>query len=116
MARNARRTAVARRHQPLNTVNDSGTSANYRIELLGSDIEAAMQTGGPASAKIGAKISWQDLTPAGIIRLGSVVERPLLTQRCTRVANSSENPSDLDYTDTLWQAADKLRGTVDAAE
>jgi type I restriction enzyme M protein len=32
------------------------------------------------------------------------------------VANSSENPSDLDYTDTLWQAADKLRGTVDAAE
>jgi type I restriction-modification system DNA methylase subunit len=32
------------------------------------------------------------------------------------VANSPENPSDLDYTDTLWQAADKVRGTVDAAE
>jgi type I restriction enzyme M protein len=32
------------------------------------------------------------------------------------VANSPENHSDLDYTDTLWQAADKLRGTVDAAE
>ena len=30
--------------------------------------------------------------------------------------NSSETASDLDYTDTLWQAADKLRGTVDAAE
>lgn len=25
-------------------------------------------------------------------------------------------PSDLDFADTLWQAADKLRGTVDAAE
>ena len=24
--------------------------------------------------------------------------------------------SDLDFADTLWQAADKLRGTVDAAE
>src|SRR5438270_4873428 len=34
---------------------------------------------------------------------------------------SQENPppgedSDLDFADTLWQAADKLRGTVDAAE
>jgi hypothetical protein len=32
------------------------------------------------------------------------------------VANSPENPSDLDFTDTLWQADNKLRGTVDAAE
>ena len=32
------------------------------------------------------------------------------------MANSPDNSSDLDYTDTLWQAADKLRGTVDAAE
>jgi type I restriction-modification system DNA methylase subunit len=32
------------------------------------------------------------------------------------VANSPENHSDLDYTDTLWQAADKLRGTAAAAE
>ena len=32
------------------------------------------------------------------------------------MASSPENPPDLDYTDTLWQAADKLRGTVDAAE
>jgi type I restriction enzyme M protein len=32
------------------------------------------------------------------------------------VPSSSENTADLDYADTLWQAADKLRGTVDAAE
>jgi hypothetical protein len=32
------------------------------------------------------------------------------------VANSAENPTDLDDTDTVWLAADKLRGTVDAAE
>ncbi|MCK6485230.1 MAG: SAM-dependent DNA methyltransferase [Phycisphaerae bacterium] len=28
----------------------------------------------------------------------------------------TKTPSDLDFADTLWQAADKLRGTVDAAE
>jgi type I restriction enzyme M protein len=32
------------------------------------------------------------------------------------VANSADNSSDLSYADKLWQAADKLRGTVDAAE
>ena len=32
------------------------------------------------------------------------------------MANSADNASDLDYADKLWQAADKLRGTVDAAE
>jgi type I restriction-modification system DNA methylase subunit len=32
------------------------------------------------------------------------------------VANSSQNSSDLDYADTLWKAADALRGQVDAAE
>src|SRR3954469_14921894 len=32
------------------------------------------------------------------------------------MANSVENTPDLDYADKLWQAADKLRGTVDAAE
>jgi hypothetical protein len=32
------------------------------------------------------------------------------------VANSSQNSSDLDYADTLWKAADVLRGQVDAAE
>ncbi len=30
--------------------------------------------------------------------------------------NPVENTPDLDYADKLWQAADKLRGTVDAAE
>ena len=29
---------------------------------------------------------------------------------------SADNPSDLSYADKLWQTADKLRGTVDAAE
>jgi type I restriction enzyme M protein len=32
------------------------------------------------------------------------------------VANSPESPTDLDYADVLWQAADKLRGAIDAAE
>jgi type I restriction enzyme M protein len=32
------------------------------------------------------------------------------------VTNSPDNSADLDYADKLWQAADKLRGTVDAAE
>jgi type I restriction enzyme M protein len=32
------------------------------------------------------------------------------------MANAVENTPDLDYADKLWQAADKLRGTVDAAE
>ena len=32
------------------------------------------------------------------------------------MANSPDNSSDLTYADKLWQAADKLRGTVDAAE
>ena len=32
------------------------------------------------------------------------------------MANSSQNSSDLDYADTLWKAADALRGQVDAAE
>ncbi|HSZ56766.1 MAG TPA: type I restriction-modification system subunit M N-terminal domain-containing protein [Tepidisphaeraceae bacterium] len=29
---------------------------------------------------------------------------------------ADEKTSELDYADKLWQAADKLRGTVDAAE
>src|SRR5207302_1156696 len=49
-------------------------------------------------------------------RLNSLAETLLVTGRCTRVANSPDNSSDLDYTDTLWQAADKLRGQIDAAE
>jgi len=32
------------------------------------------------------------------------------------VANSTDSSAGLDYEDKLWQAADKLRGTVDAAE
>jgi type I restriction enzyme M protein len=32
------------------------------------------------------------------------------------MANDSTQNSDLEYADVLWQAADKLRGTVDAAE
>ena len=32
------------------------------------------------------------------------------------MANSADNASDLGYADKLWQAADKLRGSVDAAE
>jgi hypothetical protein len=32
------------------------------------------------------------------------------------VASSTESSPDVDYADKLWQTADKLRGTVDAAE
>ena len=32
------------------------------------------------------------------------------------MGNSSDNTPEIDYADVLWQAADKLRGTVDAAE
>lgn len=32
------------------------------------------------------------------------------------MARSAEDLLSLNYADTLWQAADKLRGTVDAAE
>lgn len=34
----------------------------------------------------------------------------------TRATPEPPSPSDLDFADTLWQLADKLRGTVDAAE